>query len=375
MPESDRAAIIELCQPDNAAPTIPSGERRWHGTVTLTQPLTATTTSTAFPTATFFTVENKSYVQCQLDSITYVTKINAMPESLNDFQDVADAYPEVAKIRSAESHEYEHFAQEMKQPIGNEPYPERKGIEHTLFHLTMPFNGEFELTFTSAEGEEHLTIPIHSSRSPYLSFGLGTEKSDDLIEYAIYTSHDQDDYKEVLRPGQADISKMLGATLTEQIPSVLVPGHSYPLYSFTFMKDGVAHRQNVSLTYHQPKLLHGEELTERIYETLNGKRHALFHDLALIGTESKDAPFLQHLAKEEVDFLFRAIERANATSYAGTPAPTPYLTLFQGVCAQTFDVSYDGTDVYVTNSKSGSHFKLLNEDAIQWYRLFEEDRT
>ncbi|MDE0563685.1 hypothetical protein [Exiguobacterium sp. B2(2022)] len=373
MPESDRALIIELCQPDNAVSTIPSGERRWLGTVTLTQPLTDVATSSAFPTATLFTVNNESYVQCQLDSITYVTKTNNLPESLHDVQYTADSYPDIAKIRSAEPHEYDHFAEEMKKPIGNEPYPERTGIEHTLFHITMPFNGEFELTLTSSEGEERLMIPIDASRHPYLSVGLGTEQSDDTLQYAIYTSSDQNDYQTVLRPKDGHMSQVFGAKAASQLPSVLIPGHSYPLYSFTYMKDGTAHRQLVSITYHQPELMDGEELNKQIHETLSGERHALFHELALLGTESKDASFLQHVGTEEVDFLFRAIEQANATSHAGTPAPVPYLTLFQGVCAQTFDVSYDGNDVYVTNAETGAHFKLLREDAIKWHNLFTDN--
>ncbi|WP_214883493.1 MULTISPECIES: hypothetical protein [unclassified Exiguobacterium] len=373
IPESDRATIIELCQPDNATPTIPSGKRHWLGTVTLTQPLTDVTSLSAFPTATFFTVENKSYVQCQLDALTYVAKIDKMPESLNDVQYAADAYPDVAKIRFAEPHEYAHFAQEMKNPIGNEPYPERKGIEHTLFHLTMPFNGEFELTFESSDGEEHLTIPIQSSRQPYLSFGLGTEKSDDTLQYAIYTSQDQNNYQEVLRPKHAQISQMFGAKTAPQLPSVLVPGHEYSLYSFTFMKDGTAHRQTVSLTYHEPQLLYGKELNEQIHDKLSSQRHVIFHDLALLGTESKNESFLHYVGHDEMEFIFGAIKRANATAYAGKPAPTPYVTLFQGVCAQTFDVSYDGADVYVTNSETGVHFKLLREDAIKWYNLFEQN--
>lgn len=373
MPESDRALIIELCQPDNAISTIPSGERRWLGTVTLTQPLTDVTKSPAFPSATWFTVNNESYVQCQLDSITYVTKTNNLPESLHDVQYEADSYPDIAKIRSAEPHEYEHFAKEMKKPIGNEPYPERTGIEHTLFHITMPFNGEFELTLTSSEGEERLMIPIDASRHPYLSVGLGTEQSDDTLQYAIYTSSDQNDYQTVLRPKDGHMSQVFGAKAASQLPSVLIPGHSYPLYSFTYMKDGTAHRQLVSITYHQPELMYGEKLNEQIHETLSSERHALFHELALLGTESKDAPFLQHVGTDEVDFLFRAIEQANATSHAGTPAPVPYLTLFQGVCAQTFDVSYDGNDVYVTNAETGAHFKLLREDAIKWHNLFTDN--
>lgn len=373
MPESDRALIIESCQPDNAISTIPSGERRWLGTVTLTQPLTDAATSPAFPTATLFTVNNESYVQCQLDSITYVTKTNNLPESLQDVQYAADSYPDIAKIRSAEPHEYEHFTKEMKKPIGNEPYPERTGIEHTLFHITMPFNGEFELTLKSSDGEERLMIPIDSSRHPYLSVGLGTENSDDTSQYAIYTSPDQNDYQKVLRPKQARMSQLFGAKAASQLPSVLIPGHSYPLYSFTYMKDGTAHRQLVSITYHQPELMYGEELNEQIHETLSSERHALFHELALLGTESKDASFLQHVGTDEVEFLFRAIGQANATSHAGTPAPVPYLTLFKGVCAQTFDVSYDGNDVYVTNAETGSHFKLLREDAIKWHNIFKKN--
>lgn len=373
MPESDRALILEWCQPNNAIPTIPSGERQWLGTVTLIQPLTDGAMRSAFPTATLFTIHNESYVQCQFDSMTYVTKINSLPDSLQDVQYATDSYPDVAKIRFAELHEYEHFTEEMKKPIGNEPYPERSGIEHTLFHITMPFNGQFELTFQSSEGEERLTIPVDASRHPYLSVGLGTEKTDDTSQYAIYTSPDQNDYQTVFRPKQAHMSQLLGAKAASQLPTVLIPGHSYPLYSFTYMKDGTPHRQLVSITYQQPKLLHGEELTKQIHDTLNGERHAMFHELALLGTESKDASFLHHIGTEEVDFLFRAIGQANATSHAGTPAPVPYLTLFQGVCAQTFDVSYDGNDVYVTNAETGAHFKLLREDAIRWHNLFEEN--
>ncbi|MDT0192797.1 MULTISPECIES: hypothetical protein [unclassified Exiguobacterium] len=373
MPESDRAAIIELCQPDNAIQRIPSGERHWLGTVTLNQPLTDAATESSFPTATFFTVENKSYVQCQLDSVTYATEINTLPESLNDVQYTAEPYPDVPKFRFAEPHEYEHFAQEMKKPIGNEPYPERKGIEHTLFHITMPFSGEFELTFTSSEAKDRLVIPVESIRHPYLSLGLGTEKSDEVLQYAIYTSRDQNDYQEVLRPKEAHISQMFGAKTAPQLPSVLVPGHEYPLYSFTFMKNGTAHRQNVSLTYHEPKLLYGKELGEQIHDKLSSQRHVIFHDLALLGTESKDASFLQHVGQDEMEFIFGAIKRANATAYAGKTASTPYVTLFQGICAQTFDVSYDGADVYVTNSETGAHFKLLREDAIKWYNLFEQN--
>ncbi|MCT4790246.1 hypothetical protein NQG33_12970, partial [Exiguobacterium mexicanum] len=58
-----------------------------------------------------------------------------------------------------------------------------------------------------------------------------------------------------------------------------------------------------------------------------------------------------------------------AVATAGTPAPTPYLTVFEGICAQTFDISYTEDDVILTNTKTGSHFKLLRADAERWHDL------
>lgn len=373
MTESDRAHVIESCAPEDTVQAIPKGERRWFGTVTLTRPLTETAASPVFPTATFFNVNNQPYVQCHIDTATYVKAIEAVPKSMLDYQYSVDSYPDVAKLRVAQPHERAHFLKEMKKPIGNEPYPERTGIDQTLFHITMPFEGEIELTFKSPDYEDTVIIPIQSpSRQPYLSLGLGTEKSEEETQYAIYSSTNQEDYRHALRPKDASITKLLGAKLAEQLPTTLVPGTRYPLFSFSFTKDGEPQKQLVSITYKKNKLTYGKDLSKQVNGQYVNRRHAIFHDLALIGTESRDASFLDHANAEEIEFLFAAIERSNSVSQAGTPASTPYLTLFEGVYAQTFDISYDEENVFLTNANTGSHFKLLNDDADWWHDLFDD---
>ena len=370
--EVDRSNVLESCAPDHAVTELPKGDRRWLGTVTLTQPLTATTSTPAFPTATFFNVNDQSFVQCHVESITYVKQIDAVPGSILNFANTADDFPAVAKLRVAQSFERAQFLKELKKPIGNEPYPIRTGMEQTLVHLTMPFEGSLIFTFKAGDAEENVTYPINStSRDPYLSLGLGTEESDAGTQYAIYTSSNQEKYAEALRPKDAFITRLLGAKLMNDLPSTLEPGKRYPLFSVSYMQDGKAHQQYVSITYKANKLLHGDELKKKMHQQFANRRHAVFHELALIGTKSTDTSFLKHVPAKDRDFLFEAIERSNSTSQFGSPAPMPYLTLFEGVSAQTFDVSYYKDDVFLTNSKTNSHFKLLQEDAERWHELFD----
>lgn len=371
MTESDRTNVLDACYPKNALKDVPAGDRRLLGTVTLTQPLTSTTSTEAFPTATFFEVENQSYVQCQAGTITYIQQVASVPDSLTAFQDLSVTYPSTSKLRSAQPHEQSQFAKEMDKPVGNEPYPLRTALEQTLVHVTMPFNGSYEFTFESTDTSETLVVPIdQSSRQPFLSIGFGTESADGEQRYGIYMSSNQTLYQDVIRPFDASFDRFLGARQADTLPSTLEANKRYPLFSFSFVRDGKAHKQVVSITYKAEVLLRGDRLKDEMHQQFAQRRHVVLHELALIGTESKDEPFLSHVPADDTHFIFNAIERAKAVSQAGTPAPTPYLTVFEGICAQTFDVSYEGNNVFLTNTKTGSHFQLFHDDAEKWHDRF-----
>lgn len=373
MTESDRKNVLDACYPNDAVISVLEGARHLIGTVTLTQPLTTTTSTESFPTATFFKVGNQSYVQCQAGTITYIKKATSVPDSLASFDNLSVTYPEVATLRNAQPHEQLQFAKEMDKAVGNEPYPIRTALEHTLLHMTMPFNGSYEFTFESAGTSETIEIPIDlSSRKPFLSIGLGTESSDGEQQYGIHTSSNQELYRDVIRPRDATFDHLLGARQVDTLPATLVANERYPLFSFSFIRDGKAHKQVVFITYKEETLLQGKKLKREMRQQFAHRRHVVFHELALIGTESKDEPFLHHVTAEDTRFIFTAIERAKAVSQAGTPAPIPYLTIFEGISAQTFDVSYEGSDVFLTNTKTGSHFKLLRDDATKWQAQFIE---
>ncbi len=373
MTEADRTSVLEACYPDEALALTPDGDRRWVGTVTLSQPLTTKGSTQAFPTATFFEVENQTYVECRVDTISYVKQIEAVPDSLVPYRGQAVTYPSVAKLRNAQPHERLQYLKEMNKPVGNEPYPKRTALEQTLVHVTMPFNGSFELTFESSAGIETVTVPIDAaSRQPFLSLGFGIEAAEDTRQYGIHTSVNQELYQDVIRPKDASYERLLGARQIDDLPSTLIPGKRYPLFSFSYMRDNVPHKEVVSLTYKQPVLLRGEALKREMRAEFSNRQHAVFHELALIGTESRDASFLTHLTADQTRFVFKAIERSKATTETGEPAPIPYLTVFEGICAQTFDVSYRGDDVVLTNTKTGSHFKLLRDDANKWHDRFDD---
>lgn len=373
MTEADRTSVLEACYPDEALALTPDGDRRWVGTVTLSQPLTTKASTQAFPTATFFEVENQTYVECRVDTISYVKQIEAVPDSLVPYRGQAVTYPSVAKLRNAQPHERLQYLKEMNKPVGNEPYPKRTALEQTLVHVTMPFNGSFELTFESSAGIETVTVPIDAaSRQPFLSLGFGIEAAEDTRQYGIHTSVNQELYQDVIRPKDASYERLLGARQIDDLPSTLIPGKRYPLFSFSYMRDNVPHKEVVSLTYKQPVLLRGEALKREMRAEFSNRQHAVFHELALIGTESRDASFLTHLTADQTRFVFKAIERSKATTETGEPAPIPYLTVFEGICAQTFDVSYRGDDVVLTNTKTGSHFKLLRDDANKWHDRFDD---
>ncbi|WP_233004880.1 MULTISPECIES: hypothetical protein [Exiguobacterium] len=375
MTESDRTNVLDACYPEDALSRIPDGERHLIGTVTLTQPLITTSSTDVFPTATFFEVDNQAYVQCQAETITYMKQIDTLPNSLIAYRDHAVPSSATSKLRNAQPHERIHFTEEMTKPVGNEPYPKRSGLEQTLVHVTMPFNGSFEFTFESPETYETVTLPINeASRQPFLSLALGTEVSQDTKQYGLHLSSDQTLYGDVLRPKDARFDRMLGARQASTLPTTLIPNERYPLFSFSFIRDGKPHKQVVSITYREETLLRGDRLKTKMRQQFAHRRHVVTHDLALLGTESKDASFLHHANAEAVQFVFQAIDRSKAVATAGTPAPTPYLTVFEGICAQTFDVSYNGDDVFLTNTLTGSHFKLLRADAERWHDLFNEQQ-
>lgn len=371
MTESDRTTVLEACYPDAALTRVPDGERLLIGTVKLSQPLTTTASTEVFPTATFFEVDDQIYVQCQADQIAYMKQIDTLPDSLIPYRDQGVSSSATSNLRAAQPHEQVHFTEEMKKPVGNEPYPKRHGFEQTLVHITMPFNGSFEFTFESAEARETMTLPINeSSRHPFLSLGLGSEQSRGLQQYGLHLSSDQTLYEDVLRPKDATFDRALGVRQVSTLPTELVPNKRYPLFSFSFIRNGKPYKQIVSITYKEETLLHGDRLRTKMRQQFAHRRYVVAHDLALIGTESKDAPFLHHANAETVQFVFQAIDRSKAVATAGTPASTPYLTVFEGICAQTFDISYTEDDVILTNTKTGSHFKLLRADAKRWHDVF-----
>ncbi|WP_236636680.1 hypothetical protein [Exiguobacterium sp. SL-9] len=373
MTESDRTNVLDACYPEDALSRVPNGERQLIGTVTLSRPLITTSSADVFPTATFFEVENQTYVQCEADTISYVKQIDTLPNSLIPYREQAVSSPETSNLRTAQPHEQVHFTEEMAKPVGNEPYPKRSGFEQTLVHVTMPFNGAFEFTFESPETNETIMLPIdESSRQAFLSLGLGTEVSQDAKQYGLHLSPDQTLYEDVLRPKDASFDRMLGARQANPLPTTLVPNERYPLFSFSFIRDGKPHKQVVSITYREETLLRGDQLKTKMRQQFAHRRHVVTHELALLGTESKDESFLNHANAETVQFVFQAIDRSKAVASAGTPAPTPYLTVFEGICAQTFDVSYDEDDVYLTDTFTGSHFKLLRADAERWHDLFNK---
>nr|WP_251136464.1 hypothetical protein [Exiguobacterium sp. s122] len=373
MTEADRKSVLDACYPEDALALAPAGDRRWIGTVTLSQPLTTNDSTPVFPTATFFEAENQTFVECQVDTITYMKQIAAVPDSLAPFHEQAVTYPSVAKLRNAQPHERLQFLKEMDKPFGNEPYPTRTAFEQTLVHLTMPFSGSFELTFESLDGDEQVTIPIDAaSRQPFRSIGFGVESTEEAQTYGVYTSPNQEVYDEVRRPKDASFDRLLGVRQAETLPTTLVSGERYPLFSFSFMRDDVPHKKIVSITYHEPILLRGEALKREMRAEFSNRQHAVFHELALIGTESRDASFLTHLTADDTRFIFKAIERAKATPESGQPSDIPYLTVFEGICAQTFDVSFKGDDVVLTNTKTGAHFKLLRDDANKWHDRFDD---
>lgn len=373
MTESDRTNVLDACYPEDAIIQVPDGERQLIGTVTLTQPLITTSSTDVFPTATFFEVDNQAFVQCQADTITYMKQIDTLPNSLIPYRDQAVPSPKTSKLRNAQPHERIHFTEEMAKPVGNDPYPKRSAFEQTLVHVKMPFNGSFEFTFESPESRETITLPINeASRQPFLSLGLGIEVTQDAKQYGLHLSPNQTLYEDVLRPKDASFDRMLGARQASALPTTLIPNERYPLFSFSFIRDGKPYKQVVSVTYRDETLLHGDRLKMKMRQQFAHRRHVVTHDLALLGTESKDAPFLHHANAETVQFVFQAIDRSKAVATAGNPAPIPYLTVFEGICAQTFDVSYNEDDVFLTNTLTGSHFKLLRSDAERWHDLFNK---
>lgn len=371
--ESDRSLVLNACEPEAALKELPSGTRHLIGTVTLTQPLTTNPLIPAFPTATFFEVENHLYVQCQSDAFTYMKQVENLPESLSSFRDRSVSYPSEAKLRNAQPREQLHFLEEMNKPIGNEPYYKRSAFEETLVHLTVPFNGSFEFTFQTPDKTEHVSLPIDpASRKSYLSLGFGIESVKGKKMYGLYTSYNQELYQNVIRPQHASFNQLLGAFQTNMLPSTLVPNERYPILSFSYIRDGRPYKEVVFITYKEVALISGKELENRMHEDFLNRRHAILHDLALIGTESRDESFLKHTNSNETDFIFKAIDRAKPTPVSGEPAATPYLTIFEGISVQTFDVSHKGKSVLLTNTKTGSHFELLREDAQRWHTLFSE---
>lgn len=375
MTENDRTIVLDSCYPENTIRDVPDGDRRLIGTVTLTQPLTETVSNEAFPSATFFEIENQSYVQCRADSLVYVKEIDTLPDSLIRYRDQAVSLSALSNLRIAQPHEQLHFTEEMAKPVGNKPYSKREGFDQTLVHVTIPFNGSFEFTFESSDTLETLTLPIvNVSRQPFLSIGFGTEVKQNTKQYGLHFSPDQTLYEDVLRPKDASFDRMLGARQASSLPTTLIPNERYPLFTFSFMRDGKPHKQVVSITYREETLLQGDPLKSKMRQQFGQRRHVVMHELALLGTESKDEPFLRHADPSSVTFIFQAIERAKSVSEAGTPASMPYVTVFEGICAQTFDVSYKGNDIILTNATSGSHFKLLRADAKRWHELFNEQK-
>lgn len=162
--------------------------------------------------------------------------------------------------------------------------------------------------------------------------------------------------------------------------SILEPHVQTPVYEISYEKDGQPVTEEIRLTYRPGVFV--EDQTDRSVEqvpTYKDEGPLLYLHTKPFDDESPmhDSEMVR-AAGTDVNALLQAINHAKPVSRAGDEQEYRYLTIFEGMKSQEFEVSYKQRskklDIYLTDAKREQTFKLTSEGAETFLSYFPEVR-
>lgn len=162
----------------------------------------------------------------------------------------------------------------------------------------------------------------------------------------------------------------------------LVPNKTYPLYEFSYTRDGEAVTETASITYRAAKLLSTDE--RKTLETHPNEEYmpivtgplVYLHQEPFDNESTVSYPAVLRAAGNEMDDLIQAIDSAEPTKRVGDQGDYPLLTIVDGLKGQEFKVTYKQRskklDIYVTDQSTEETYKLTSEGAETFLSYFPD---
>lgn len=174
------------------------------------------------------------------------------------------------------------------------------------------------------------------------------------------------------------------ALSVERLPleTELIPDQTYPLYEFTYTRDGKVVNETMTFTYRTSDLLSTAERKQlethpdEDYMPLVVGPLVYLHQQPFNPESPLSYPVLLKAAGNEMDDLVQAIDSAEPTKRQGDEGDYPLLTIVDGHKGQEFEVTYKQRskklDIYVTDRSTDETYKLTSEGAETFLSYFPD---
>lgn len=162
----------------------------------------------------------------------------------------------------------------------------------------------------------------------------------------------------------------------------LVPDQTYPLYEFSYTRDGKVINETMTVTYRTSELLSTadrkqlETQPDEDYMPLVVGPLVYLHQQPFNPESPLSYPVLLKAAGNEMNDLVQAIDAAEPTKRSGEEGDYKYLTIVDGHKGQEFEVTYKQRskkmDIYVTDRSTDETYKLTSEGAETFLSYFPD---
>ncbi|RHB52049.1 hypothetical protein [Exiguobacterium sp. AM39-5BH] len=306
--------------------------------------------------------------------------VSSFPEEFMSGNPV-DHVPAVLPIKESDRESF------LQADIWNEHQYELEAYPDSLFSFSHAISGELEIAI---EGRPSLF--------PLISFEPATATMGDIQMMLGFSQEESLPYV-LMRHNEGYFSNgPLEVTFdaTEKAPrydslnvkrlpleeDIFVSGESYPIYEFTYIKDGESITETVTLTYREEALISEEErdLPENLpamqFPDQTGRPFVYLHKKPFSREKILSYPDVIKAAGTDMDELIEAIKAAGPVDRRGDMGDYHLLTILDGLQGQEFEVTYKQRskklDVYVTDRVTEETYKLTSEGAETFLSYFPD---
>lgn len=268
----------------------------------------------------------------------------------------------------------------------NEPENAVVPFFDTLVSISPAFDGEIELTVGDRPNQFPLftfdpTMAHMEEAKVGIGYHPGEKKPYILMMVAeLYVSISPLDL--VLDPTEEVPQYHDLSVERHPLDAELVPDQPYPLYDFSYSRDGETVTETVTITYRASELLSTAERKalesnpEDQFMPIETKPLVYLHQQPFNTESTLSYPYLLRASGIEMDDLIQAIDDAEPTNRSGDAGEYPFLTIVEGLKGQEFDVTYKQRskklDIYVTDRSTDETYKLTSEGAETFLSYFPD---